>query len=167
MLHPLVKNKEKDTVENAVISIKKMEDDIKLLKDTVITSKTGAEIWIKHTVIHSMHDGKNRYVLWFEILHKFIPNTSWYDCNILSIQLYFQITVVIILNINHSLLSIVYCIYFTLHRKAWTEEVLRKLYRERIRVKKWGGSLVLDNNTCMICLSRPTTYNSRFFSFYS
>ena len=57
-------------------------------------------------------------------------------CNILSIQLYFQITVVIILNINHSLLSIVYCIYFPLHRKAWTEEVLRKLDREGIKVKR-------------------------------
>ena len=41
MLHPLVKNKEKDAAENAVITIKKMEGDIKLLKDTVITSKLG------------------------------------------------------------------------------------------------------------------------------
>ena len=62
MLCHLVKNKEKDTAENAVIAIKKMEGDIKLLKDTVINSKTGADIRIKHTVIHSMHDGKNRYV---------------------------------------------------------------------------------------------------------
>ena len=61
MLRPLVKNKEKDTAENAVIAIKKMEGDIKLLKETVITSKTGGEIQIKHTVIHSMHEEKNRY----------------------------------------------------------------------------------------------------------
>ena len=39
MLRPLVKNKEKDTAENTVITIKKMEGDIKLLKNTVITSK--------------------------------------------------------------------------------------------------------------------------------
>ena len=61
MLRPLVKNKEKDTAENAVIAIKRMEGDIKLLKDTIITSTTRTEIRIKHMVIHSMHDGKNRY----------------------------------------------------------------------------------------------------------
>ena len=59
MLRPLVKNQEKDTAQNVVQSIKKMEEDIQNLKETVV-KENGKTVKIKHTVIQSMHDGKNR-----------------------------------------------------------------------------------------------------------
>ena len=60
MMRPLVKNKERDTAQNALNSMKKMEEDIKEVRDTVIVSRKGKKIKIKHLIAHSMHDGKQR-----------------------------------------------------------------------------------------------------------
>ena len=60
MMRPLVKNKQKDTVENCVESMKAMEESIKNVKTTVITSRTGQKMRVNHIILHSMHDGKQR-----------------------------------------------------------------------------------------------------------
>ena len=68
-MRPLVKNKERDTAQNALNSMKKMEGDIKNVRYTVIICRKGKKINIKHLIAHSMHDGKQRKA-WAEELVK-------------------------------------------------------------------------------------------------